>query len=32
MVMLSGAINNMRSMVTGRYEIAEHDGSGQDTP
>jgi thiosulfate reductase cytochrome b subunit len=32
MVMLSGAVNNMRSMVTGRYEIAEHDRNGQDIP
>jgi thiosulfate reductase cytochrome b subunit len=32
MVMVSGVVNNMRSMVTGRYEIAEHDRSEQDTP
>jgi thiosulfate reductase cytochrome b subunit len=32
MVIVSGVVNNMRSMVTGRYEIAEDDRSEQGTP
>jgi thiosulfate reductase cytochrome b subunit len=32
MVIVTGVVNNMRSMITGRYEISERDRSGQDTP